>query len=372
MNDNNLQNPVTGTPETPVTPITPVDPAPVQPAAPVQPVQPVAPVVPADPMAATVTPVQPVAPVAPMQPVQPVAPVAPVQPVAPAPVAPMAAPVQPVPQPVQPVPGFAPAAPGEQKDNKKLFIIIGVVAVVVIVGIILAVVFLGKGKDTDGGNKTDKDTKVTEKENSKDKSDKIEDILNDYTKREKVNEEIKNQFETKEYQVGEEVLIEFHNKTNYVVNADLQVEFYDENNTPVDVKDVYISGCPKNGVYYDGTYTNAKFASYKVKGKQELSIYPETYVSSVEVVSSNVSEGDYYIVQIKNNHTKELSDVGAIALFKDASGKIIAFREFVFSDIAPGDTAIDKRTMPYGEDYKTLAYDKVDVIVFEAKEKLEF
>ncbi len=370
MNDNNLQNPVTGTPEAPVTPVTPVDPFAAQQQQPVQPVAPVEP--------APVAPVQPVAPapVDPMAaPVQPVAPVAPVQPVAQQPVDPMVAPVQPVQQPVQPVPGFAPAPTGltgEEKNNTKLFIIIGVVAVVVIIGIILAVVFLGKGKDTDGGDKTDKDTKVTEKENSKDKSDKIEDILNDYTKREKVNEEIKNQFETKEYQVGEEVLIEFHNKTNYVVNADLQVEFYDENNTPVDVKDVYISGCPKNGVYYDGTYTNVKYASYKVKGKQELSIYPETYVSSVEVVSSNVSEGDYYIVQIKNNHTKELSDVGAIALFKDASGKIIAFKEFVFSDIAPGDTAMDKRTMPYGEDYKTLAYDKVDVIVFEAKEKLEF
>ena len=310
----------------------------------------------------------------PQTPVQPVPPVAPQAPVPPVPAAapgygmPPQQPQQPIPQ--APTPPVAPVPP-QKSGSPVIFIVIGVAALLIVAGIILAVVLIGGKKDEEKGGDTG--NKTTEKAKGNDKTpDTIDDILEDYEKEKKINEEIKDQYETKVYELGEEILVEFHNKTNYVVNADLQIEFYDENNTPVDIKDIYISGCPKNGVYYDGTYTDAKYASYKIKGKQELSIYTETYVPSVEIVSSNVSNENYYIVQIKNNHTKELADVVAIALFKDANGNIIAFKEYNFNDVAPGDTAMDKRAMPYGDNYKPITYDKVDVIVFTAKAKLEF
>jgi len=227
------------------------------------------------------------------------------------------------------------------KDDKKLLYIIG--------GVILALMILVILYFT-----------VFKKDEYKSYDDYIEN-------QEKIKEKINKNFSIKDYKTIDGILIELTNNNNEIVDADIKVEFYDENGNVVNVKDGYMFSIPGKGVGYDSIYLyKEEYSTYKVTAKLNVSPYKKTYNDKVTVVSSS-NHGDNYIIQIRNDSDVLLESIEVGVLFLGANSSVIDYSTESFSSVASGETVSGKVYIPYEEDYRNkISYENVEIKIVSA------
>ncbi len=364
MNDNNLNNQNMGTNNDvnvsnnnmvpPVTPETPViETAPVVEVAPTVTETPVVEIAPVVEVAPTVTetpvvetaPVVEATPAVPETPVVETAPVVEATPAVPETPVVETAPVaeatqEPVVENTVPTGGSANVpqnGSAPSNDKKKLYIIIGAAVLVVIVVVILCLTVF---KDKDGNY----DDQVKENQ--------------------KTFEELNKNFTYKETKLSNGILVEIVNNNDVLVDADVKIEFYDTNNTLVDVADDSTAtiGANKKSYAFVSTY-DIEYSSYKMTVKVDESFAKKSYTDSVEVVSANEVD-ESYLVQFKNNSDVKLSIYAGVLFYQDEN--IIGFSNSFVSDILSGETTSDKIYIPMDENYEPINYTKADVVILSA------
>ena len=227
------------------------------------------------------------------------------------------------------------------KNNKKLFIIIAVVILIVIAIIVYLTLF------------------------NKEKNDEYLDYLKN---EEKINEEINKNYSLKEYKVNTGLVIELNNDNNVVIDADIKIEFFNENGEVVNVEDDYIFNIPAKSKIYEKIYlnNNINFSTYKVTSKLRKSYNQKTYNDKIEIVSKS-EQDDYIIMQIKNNSNINLQYVEIGVLFLDKNNTIIDYSINTISDFDAGETISDKVLIPYDSNIRDeINYDKIDILVIHA------
>lgn len=234
-------------------------------------------------------------------------------------------------------------------NNKKTLIIIGVAVLVTIIAIVLILV-LGK----------------------KDDKDSLDDHLNQQEieeKEKKEEAELNKNYTIKDYMLENgNLLIEFTNNNNVIVDAKLKIDFYDEAGTLVNTEDSYISFVDaKSKGYYDLYISSDKknYSTYKITAKVSKSYCQKLYNDKIEVLSYNNVVGAL-VGQVKNNHTAAIDHAIIFALFYDNNNKIIGANFEFLSEIGSGETMSFKINVPYDKDYKKIKYSKVELSIKQA------
>ena len=222
-------------------------------------------------------------------------------------------------------------------DKKKLYIIIGAAVLAIVVVVILCLTVF---KDKDGNY----DDQVKENQ--------------------KTFEELNKNFTYKEIKLSNGILVEIVNNNDVLVDADVKIEFYDTNNTLVDVAadSTATIGANKKSYAFVSTY-DIEYSSYKITVKVDESFAKKSYTDSVEVVSANEVD-EYYLVQLKNNSDVKLSIYACVLFYQGEN--IIGFSNSFVSDILSGETTSDKIYIPMDENYETINYTKAEVVILSA------
>ncbi|MBR4177950.1 MAG: hypothetical protein IKR57_01215 [Bacilli bacterium] len=268
------------------------------------------------------------------------------------------------PQPIEnsqpmndPIPSYSQNMTGQSdpngtngSNNKMVLIIVGVV-VLIAIGLILYFTLFKKSDETEYTSYEDYEKEL-----------------------EKTKERINNNFEIKQYDINNGILVELNNKNKEIVNADIKIEFYDETGNPVGVENGYMFYVPGQGKGYEkvSTYGVSKYSTYKVTAKlDDASSYTKTYNDKVKIVSNNAQEYDL-IFQVKNEADVKLKSIEVGVMFLGQNNTILDFGTASFTDLAPGETTTGKVSIPYDYDkHKNMNYEKVEFKILSATTSIE-
>ena len=236
----------------------------------------------------------------------------------------------------------------EPKNNKKLFLIIGVVVGAIIIG--LLAYFIAKGI-----NKA-----------------KAQRVLEEYQaqlkKEQEENEKISKNHTEKDYVLKNgNILIEIKNNNNVTTDGKVKVEFYDENETLVNTEEGYIFGMAPNATVYEEVYitsTKRDYHHYKITVKLEKALDGKTYNDKLAITSNKTEEN--IMLQITNQSSDIVERLDLGVLYFDEAGNIIGYSSITLSKLAAGETTSEKAFLPRGEDYKKADFAKYEVVVNEA------
>lgn len=153
-----------------------------------------------------------------------------------------------------------------------------------------------------------------------------------------------------------------------MVDADLKIEFYDENGNIVDVEEEYMFSIPANKEGYTEVYIDddKEYSTYKIIAKLKKDHHDKSYHDKITVVSNN-AQNDNYIVQIKNDSEIKLKQVEYAVFFIGANNSIIDYDSQLIFDMEPGETISEKLYIPYDEDYENkINHERIDVKILNA------
>ena len=239
-------------------------------------------------------------------------------------------------------------------NNKKPLIIVGIAVAVVVIAVVFILV-LGKKDEDKTVNSYDDYLKQQEKEEKEQKE-----------KEQKEEAELNKNQTIKDYVLNDgSILIEFNNNNNIVVDGEFKVDFYDENGTLIDTKDTVVRGVRAKTKNYAllNIYSDKKeYDKYKINTKVKKSYISKIYNDKIEIISQNKVDGSL-VGQIKNNHTEKIDHIELLGIYYDSNNKIIAVSEESLFDVDAGETTSFKMYIPTGDDYKTINYNKVEIIV---------
>lgn len=163
-------------------------------------------------------------------------------------------------------------------------------------------------------------------------------------------------------ELGKLVVI-VNNNNSVAVDMEIEVEFYDANNTIVgsDSEDLMAVGANKE-IAIDFWSTPDSFDNYKIFVDVEKSDEKD-YSDKLSVSHNNT--GEQIAVQATNNSedTIEYITVGVV-FYKE--GNVIGYDDSIESDIKPGRSANFNIDYPYDKRYKNIPFDDYKVFINEA------
>jgi len=238
-----------------------------------------------------------------------------------------------------------------KKNNKNLIIIIACVVFAVIVGLVLFFVF----KDKKTSDDSSLDNYLKDKEEQK--------IIND----EELAEINKNYTITETILPNGKMLLEFENKNSVAVNASIKVEFYDENENVVEVKDGYLFYVEAKKKSYELIYVdlnNLKYSKYKITAKLTKDEFTEFYNDNITIESNKTI--DNIIFQVTNSASVKLDSEYFGILYYDENNQIVGYDEKSFSSLNVSEKTSGKFDLPYDANYHNISFNRYEIVVLYA------
>ena len=232
------------------------------------------------------------------------------------------------------------------KDNKKMiYIIIGGVVLVALILILYFTVF------------------------NKDKGYEDFNDYDDYLKNEeKIKEKLNKNFTVNGFKTQDGILVELKNNNDVPIDAEIKIEFYNENGNVINVEDGYMFDTAAKGKGYDEIYVDEdiNYTTYKITAKLEKSINEKTYNDKIEIIS-NTKQNNALIIQVKNNSDVKLSEVELGLIFIGENNTIIDYEDVSIDDFGVGETVSEKVYIPYDYNIRDdINYEKIDIVVISA------
>ncbi len=150
------------------------------------------------------------------------------------------------------------------------------------------------------------------------------------------------------------------NNNNIAVDMEIEVEFYDANNTIVGSDSEELLGIGSNGEIAVEMYdTPENFDNYKiyvdVEKTDEISYYDQ-----LEVTHNN--NGEEIAVQVKNN-SQDVIEYIAVSVVYYQGDKVVGIDDDIESDIKSGRSANFNLDFPYDKKYDDIKFDNYKVFV---------
>lgn len=227
-----------------------------------------------------------------------------------------------------------------KKNNKTILIIIGLI--IVLISILL---FYLKFRSSEDYSNYEEELKEYEKEVSK----------------------INKNYKVSSYNIVDGILVELKNNNNVVVDADITINFYNENGSIIDSEQTTIDSIPKNDIGYTFLYLfdeDFEYETYKVEVKLDKSYNQQTYNNYVDVTYDKLYDGNYTI-HATNKYNEMIFYAFVGIFYMDKNDKIVAFEDVMFSNLISGYTSFEKVYTPDKEGYydNPIDYDYVKVKV---------
>lgn len=181
----------------------------------------------------------------------------------------------------------------------------------------------------------------------------------------KENEKLTDKIKSEVFQManGELVAI-IKNDNKQVVDLDITVEFYDENNQFIKEAEEFVFGVGAGREvavnFYD---TPENFATYKLYADANKD-YAITFYDKVELTHSN--NGENILVQVKNNSGTVIDSMEvAVVYYKD--GKAIGYDYDLESSVKADRTANFELHYPTDKNYREIPFDTYKVFLNSAE-----
>ncbi len=150
------------------------------------------------------------------------------------------------------------------------------------------------------------------------------------------------------------------NNNNVAVDMEIEVEFYDANNTIVGSDSEELLGIGSNGEIAVEMYdTPENFDNYKiyvdVEKTNEISYYDQ-----LEVAHNN--NGEEIAVQVKNN-SQDVIEYISVSVVYYQGDKVVGIDDDIESDIKSGRSANFNLDFPYDKNYDDIEFDNYKVFV---------
>lgn len=150
------------------------------------------------------------------------------------------------------------------------------------------------------------------------------------------------------------------NNNNVAVDMEIEVEFYDANNTIVGSDSEELLGIGSNGEIAVEMYdTPENFDNYKiyvdVEKTNEISYYDQ-----LEVAHNN--SGEEIAVQVKNN-SQDVIEYISVSVVYYQGDKVVGIDDDIESDIKSGRAANFNLDFPYDKNYDDIEFDNYKVFV---------
>jgi hypothetical protein len=177
-------------------------------------------------------------------------------------------------------------------------------------------------------------------------------------------------YETHELQ--DQLIIILQNKNKVNIQAEIQVLYYDNNDSVISTESGYIwtfeSG--KKAVEYaryplDDNYNPMEFSRYEIKIKADVEYVSQDKI--IDQISLQSNKGSrYLVVTATNEGDEDISSIDISVLYY-IGGKIVSHSWGYFSDIPSGENDSTEILEPYDENYDKLPYDDYEIFINEAR-----
>jgi hypothetical protein len=191
---------------------------------------------------------------------------------------------------------------------------------------------------------------------------------------ESINEELNKHSSIKDYVlVDNDVLVEVKNNNKYGVDADVYIEYLDENNNVIAQSNnsTYIAPKKKSYVkFYTNSIieeenSNSNYSSYKTKVVFKYAYGINFSNKCIKMIRYKEKEWKLYL-KYKNTCNKKIECLSLGVLFYNGD-KIIGYDSDFDFDIKKNATKTAKFFIPdNGDDYENINYDRVEFVVEEA------